>query len=72
MSSSEGREDVERTCVGHCLGAIRGAEFGQDMLDVEFDGVQAEHQVLRDLMVGETFGHELEDLALPFTQRLKG
>ena len=67
MSSSEGREDVERTCVGHCLGAIRCAEFGQDMLDMEFDGVQAEHQVPRDLLVGETFSHQLKDLALSLT-----
>src|SRR5438132_12813924 len=39
---------------------------------MEFDGVQAEHQALRDLLVGETFGHQLKDLALSLTQRLKG
>lgn len=72
LSSSGGREDVQCTCMSHGLGAIRGTQFGQEMLDMELDGVQAEHQVLRDLLVGETFGHQLEDLALPFTQRLKG
>ncbi len=39
---------------------------------MEFDGVQAEHQAQRDLLVGETFSHELKDLALSLTQRLKG
>ena len=53
MSSSEGREDVQRTRTGHGLGAIRGAQFGQEMLDVEFDGMQAEDQVLGDLLVGD-------------------
>src|SRR5258708_4220486 len=72
MSSSEGREDVQRTRTGHGLGAIRGAQFGQEMFDMELDGVQAEHQVLRDLLVGETVCHQLENLAHSFTQRLKG
>ena len=72
MSSSRGREDVQRTRTGHGLGAIRGAQFRQEMLDIELDGVQAEYQVLGDLLVGEAFGHELENLALSFTQRLKG
>ena len=72
MSSSRGREDVQRTRTGHGLGAIRGAQFGQEMFDMELDGMQAEHQVLRDQLVGETFGHQLENLALSFTQRLKG
>src|ERR1700694_5464025 len=72
MSSSEGREDVQRTRTGHGLGAIRGAQFGQEMFDMELDGVQAEHQVPRDLLVGETFGHQLKDLALSLTQRLNG
>ena len=66
------REDVQRTRTGHGLGAIRGTQFGQEMFDMELNGVEAEHQVLRDLLVGETFGHELENLALPYTQRLKG
>ena len=72
MSSSRGREDVQRTRTDHGLGAIRGAQFRQEMLDIELDGVQAEHQALRDLLVGETFGHQLKDLALSLTQRLKG
>ncbi len=72
MSSSGGGEDVQRTRTDHCLGAIRGAQFRQEMLDMELDGVQAEHQALRDLLVGETFGHQLKDLALSLTQRLKG
>ena len=37
---------------------------------MEFDGVQAEYQVLGDLLVGETLGHQLQDLPLPGTQRL--
>ncbi len=72
MSSSEGREEVPCTRPGHGLGAIRCAEFRQEMLHMEFDGVQAEHQALRDLLVGEPFSHQLEDVALPFTQRLTG
>jgi hypothetical protein len=63
---------MQRTRTGHGLGAIRGTQFRQEMFDMEFNGVQTEHQVLRDLLVGETFGHQLEDLELPFTQRLKG
>lgn len=63
---------MQRTRTGHGLGAIRGAQFRQEMFDMKFDGVQAQHQVLRDLLVGETFGHKLEDLVLSFTQRLKG
>ena len=46
LSSSRGREDVQRTRTDHGLGAIRGAQFGQEMLDMEFDGGQAEHLVL--------------------------
>ncbi len=46
MSSSEGREDVQRTRTSHGLGAIRGTQFGQEMFDIELDGVQAEHQML--------------------------
>ena len=57
-------EEVECTRTGHGLGAIRGAEFRQEMLDVEFDGVQAEDQVLGNLLVGETFGHQLEHIVL--------
>ena len=63
---------MERTGTGHCLGAIRCAEFCQEMLDVEFDGVQAEYQVLGNLLVGETFGHQLEHIVLTVTQRIKG
>ena len=63
---------MQRTRTGHGLGAICGAQFGQEMLDIELDGVQAEHQALRDLLVGETFGHQLKDLALSRTQRLNG
>ncbi len=63
---------MQRTRTGHGLGAIRGAQFGQEMLDMEFDGVQAENQTLRDLLVGKAFSHQLKDLALSLTQRLKG
>ena len=72
MSSSEGREEVPRTRPGHGLGAIRCAQFRQEMLDMEFDGVQAKHQALRDLLVGEPFSHQLEDIALTLTERLTG
>lgn len=51
MTSSEGREDMQGTRTDHGLGAIRGAQFRQEMLDMEFDGVQAEHQMLGDLLV---------------------
>ncbi len=61
------REDVQRTRTGHGLGAIRGAQFGQEMLDVEFDGMQAEDQLLGDLLVGAPLGHQLQDAALPCT-----
>src|SRR5579863_7852540 len=37
---------------------------------MEFDGVQTEYQVLRDLLVGEAFGYQLQDFPLPCTQRL--
>ena len=67
MSSSRGREDVQRTRTGHGLGAIRGAQFGQEMFDMEFDGMQAEDQVLGDLLVGAPLGHQLQDAALPCT-----
>src|SRR5215471_11806648 len=70
MSSSRGREDVQRTRTDHGPGAIRGAQFRQEMLDMEFDGVQAEQQVLGDLLVGEALGHQLQDIPLPCTQRL--
>ena len=60
---------MQRPRPGHGLRAIRSAQFRQEMFDMEFDGVQAQHQVLCDLLVGETFGHELENFALPCTQR---
>jgi hypothetical protein len=63
---------VPRTRSGHGLGTIRGTQFRQEMFDMEFDRVQTEHQALRDLLVGEAFGYQLEDLALPLTQRSKG
>ncbi len=61
---------MQGTRTDHGLGAIRGAQFRQEMLDMEFDGVQAEHQVLGDLLVGEALGHQLQDVPLPCTQRL--
>src|SRR5579885_1243310 len=70
MFSSRGREDVQRTRTDHGLGAICGAQFRQEMLDMEFDSVQAEHQVLGDLLVGEALSHQLQDIPLPCTQRL--
>ena len=63
---------MECTGTGHGLGAIRDVQFRQEMLDVEFDGVQAEDQVFGNLLVGETFGHQLQDVALTFTQQLNG
>ncbi len=32
-------EDVQRTRMGHGLGTVRCSQFGQEVLDVEFDGM---------------------------------
>ncbi len=61
---------MECTGTCYCLGTIRYVKFRNDMLDVEFDRMQAEHQMLRDLLVGETFCYQLEHVMLPFTQQL--
>ena len=44
-------EQVEFTGTSHRLGAIGRSEFRQDMFDMEFHRLGADHQLLRDLLV---------------------
>ena len=38
------------------------AQFAEEGVDVEFDGVLTDVQVIGDGLIGETFGQELENL----------
>ena len=46
------------------LAAIRGAEFGQDVLDVGLDGTRGDEEGFGDLLVRQAPGQQREDLPL--------
>jgi hypothetical protein len=48
------------------LGAPPDIEFRKEVGAVGFDGVDGDEQLVGDLLVAETSGHELEDLEFPF------
>jgi hypothetical protein len=56
----------------HGLGAGAGAQLGQDVGNVVADGLEAEREVIGDVGVAVTLGHQLQDLAFPLGQLRKG
>ena len=44
-------EQVEFAGAGNCLSAVDDSEFSKEMFDMNFDCVQADHQLLRDLLI---------------------
>ena len=54
------------------LGAARGAQLCEDMRDVRRDCLGREHQLLRDLPVGEAGRDKLGDLEFARAERVPG
>src|SRR5690349_5641607 len=54
------------------LGAARGAQLREDMRDVRRDCLGREHQLLRDLPVGEAGRDKLGDLEFACAERMPG
>src|SRR5581483_4283684 len=46
------------------LGPRGDTEFGEDVAQVRRDGSRRDEQLVGDLLVGQSLGHELDDLAL--------
>src|SRR5215475_14469105 len=64
------RDDVvpdESVAVGRCdrLGSAVDAELGEEMLDVGRDGLWADHERRRDLLLRLSLAQDDQDLALP-------
>ena len=61
---------MELTGTHQCLSTIGDDEFGQEMFDVTFGGVEADHQMVRNLLVGKAPGNQLKHFLLTGTQRI--
>ena len=61
-------QKIELSGLRHSLGAAAHVEFGEDVVDVLFDGACGENELLRDISVGEAGGDEAKHLALTLAQ----
>ena len=57
--------------VGGGLGAIAEARLGEDICDVVRDSVEANEQLICDLLVRLAFGDQLEDFDLPVGESVR-
>ena len=54
------------------LCAVSGAELGEEAGDVALDGGDAEEEMVCDLVVGESFGDEMQDVTFALGERAQG
>ena len=54
-----------------CFEAVIHFELIEDIGQMSFDGFFADENLLADLLVGQSFGDEPQDLQLPFGQRFE-
>ncbi len=52
-----------------CFGAVIGSEFGEDIVDVEFDRSFGDKQGVRRFLIGLARGNFAEDFALALRER---
>ena len=64
-------EQVEFSGACERLGAIGDYEFGQEVFDMTFGRIEANDQVIRDLLVGKALCHKLEHFLFTGTQRIR-
>lgn len=64
-------EQVEFSGACERLGAIGDYEFGQEVFDMTFGRIEANDQVIRDLLVRKALCHKLEHFLFTGTQRIR-
>src|SRR5260370_1158296 len=64
-------KQTEFLCLPDGLYAVVDAQFGEDMADMAFDGIDDNHQLLSNLLVGSAACHQLQDLKFSLTQGIK-
>jgi hypothetical protein len=63
-------QQAKLSCLPDCLYAVVDAQFGEDVADMAFDGINDNHQLLRNLLVGCSTCEQLEHLSFSFAQWL--
>src|SRR5437588_8931667 len=63
-------QQAKLSCLYYRLHPIRYTQFGEDVADMAFDGINSNHQFLRDLLVGCAVRQQLENLEFSFAQGL--
>src|SRR5260370_23769071 len=64
-------KQTEFSCLPDGLYAVVDAQFGEDMADMAFDGIDDNHQLLSNLLVGCAACEQLEDLQFSLTQGIE-
>ena len=62
-------KEPECLCFGNGLLAIMSGEFSVYIVCVSFDGSRGDEQPLRDFLVAQSNGQEIDDIELPVGQR---
>ena len=63
-------EQAKVACLPDRLYSVLHAQFGEDMADMAFDGIDGNHQFLGNLLVGCTMCQQLQNLQFSLTQGL--
>src|SRR6266704_7021454 len=58
-------------CLSDRLYTVADAQFGEDMTDMAFDGIEGNDQFLSNLLVGCSEGYQLQNFQFSLTQRLR-